>query len=174
MKGTNKIILTVFFGITVLKADIVQDYLNKKYAQICSFANIKKFAHNEKALSIIGVSCIKTDSLYMLSYIINSLKHTNYGRKNAIYFLTILMEKKLLYSYLFDGISLNSFSFPMTDYVLSYIFEALKYGNYKKTGDVIIIKNTDKNITYNVYKKNDRMYVDSFKNGKLIKRRWFR
>lgn len=174
MKGINKTFLMLFLGLSVLKADIVQDYLNKKYAQICSFKNIKKYANNEKALSIIGVSCIKVDSLYLLPYIINSLKHTNYGRKNAIYFLTILMEKKLLYSYLFDNISLDSFSFPMTDYILSYIFEAIKYGNYKKVGDLIIIENKDKNLTYNVYKKRDRMYIDEFKNGKLIKRRWYR
>ncbi|ACM93340.1 hypothetical protein NAMH_1371 [Nautilia profundicola AmH] len=157
-----------------LHADLVKDYLNKKYYQICSFQNIKKYKNNEKALSIIGVSCIKVDSIYLLPYIINQLRNTSYGRKNAIYFLTILMEKKLIYSYLYDGISLKSFSFPMTDYILSYIFQALKTDNFKKVGDMIIIENKQKGITYNVYKKNDKVYIDEFKDGKLIKRRWYR
>jgi hypothetical protein len=169
-----KFLSVLIIALSSLKADIVNDYLNKKYKEICSFNTIKKYKSNEKALSIIGVSCIKTDNIYLLSYIINQLKHTNYGRKNSIYFLTVLMEKKLLYSYLFDGLSLEAFSFPMTDYVLSYIFDAVKCGKYKKVGDLIVIKNEDENTTYHLYKKSDKMYVDEYKNGKLIKRRWYR
>ena len=169
-----KFLSVLIISAAFLKGDIVNDYLNKKYKEICTFKNIKKYKGNEKALSIIGVSCIKTDSIYLLPYIVNQLKHTNYGRKNSIYFLTILMEKKLLYSHLFDGLSLEAFSFPMTDYVLSYIFDAVKYGRYKKVGDLMVIKNEDENITYDLYKKEDKMYVDEYKNGKLIKRRWYR
>ncbi|GAB6074008.1 hypothetical protein JCM15786_06650 [Nautilia lithotrophica] len=164
----------LFLMFNLLNASLVKEYLSKNYHKICSFKNIKKYKNNEKALSIIGVSCIKVDSIYLLPYIINQLKYTDYGRKNAIYFLTILMEKKLLYSYLYDGISLKAFSFPMTDYVLSIIFNAIKNDNFKKTGDLIIVEDTKNNKTYNVYKKNDKMYIDEFKNGKLIKRRWYR
>jgi len=133
--------LLVFLTLTLVSnADLINDYLNKNYHKICSFKNIKKYKNNEKALSIIGVSCIKIDNIYMLSYIINKLKNTDYGRKNVIYFLTVFMEKKLLYSYLFDGISLKAFSFPMTDYVLSVIFNAIKNNNFKKIGDLIIVE----------------------------------
>jgi len=167
--------LSVFLMFTlVLNASLVKEYLNKNYHEICSYKNINKYKKNEKALSIIGVSCIKTDSIYLLPYIINQLKHTDYGRKNAIYFLTIFMEKKLLYSYLYDGISLETFSFPMTDYVLSVIFNAVKNNDFKKTGDLIIIEDKKNNKIYNLYKKEDKMYIDEFQNGKLIKRRWYR
>jgi len=118
------------------------------------------------------MSCLKTDKLYVLPYILVHLKHLKNSRKNALYFLTILMQKRLLYSYLFDGQSLQSFSFPLTDYVLSYIFEAIKNNNYTKDGDIIIIKN--KSITYKVYKQEKKMYIDEYENQNLIKRRWYR
>ena len=168
-----KFMVLVLFTVS-LNAGLIDDYLNKKYTKICSFENIKKYKNNEKALSIVGVSCIKTDSLYMLPYIINILKHTSYGRTNSIYFLTILMQKKLLYSYLSDNFSLKSFSFPMTDYVLSYIFDAIKHNDFKKEDGIIIIQNKKNNVTYHVYKQGDKMFVDEYKESKLIKRRWYR
>jgi len=69
-------------------------------------------------------------------------------------------------------LSLKSFSFPMTDYILSYVFEAIKNENFTKKDDIIIIKN--KNTTFMVYKIEDKMFIDEYKNEKLIKRRWFR
>jgi len=171
MKKVINVLILLMMGVG-LKADLVGDYLNKKYKKICTYSNIGKYKNNEKALSIIGVACVKIDSLYLLPYIVNKLKHTTYGRKNSIYFLTILMEKKLLYSFLFDKLSLESFSFPMTDYVLSKIFEAVKYGNYIKEGDTYLIRYDE--IQYKLYKQEDKMYIDEYKEGKLIKRRWYR
>jgi DNA integrity scanning protein DisA with diadenylate cyclase activity len=173
MKIINKLLLGVIW-LNILKANLVQDYLSKKYDNICSFQNIKKYKSNEKALSIIGVSCIKIDNIYLLPYIIKQLRKTSSGRKNAVYFLTILMQKKLLYSYLFDNISLKFFSFPMTDYILSKVFEAIKNREYKKIGNLIVIEDAENKKTYNLYKKSDKMYIDEFKDGKLIKRRWYR
>ncbi|WP_456479675.1 hypothetical protein [Nautilia sp.] len=169
----NKI-LTLTLFVSVSYGGIVEDYLNKKYKKICNFKNIEKFSRNEKALSIVGVSCIKEDSIYLLPYIINKLKKTEYGRKNSIYFLTVYMEKKLLYSYLFDKISLKPFSFPMTDYILSFVFESVKAGNYETENGIIVIFDKKRDVTYRFYKKEDKMYIDEYKNKKLIKRRWYR
>jgi hypothetical protein len=170
----NKIVFFLIFISVCVKADIIQDYLAKNYKKICNINNISKYKNNEKILSIIGVSCVKIDSLYLLPYIVNRLKHTPYGRKNSIYFLTIVMEKKLLYSFVFDNLSLKPFSFPLTDYVLSAVFEAIKNGNYKKDGDVYVINDKTEGIVYKVYKQDDKMYIDEYINNKLIKRRWYR
>ena len=165
-------IFIILFIVIFLKADLLHDYLNAKYNKVCKFKNIEKYKKDENLLSLIGMSCLKTDKLYVLPYILVHLKHLKNSRKNALYFLTILMQKRLLYSYLFDGQSLQSFSFPLTDYVLSYIFEAIKNNNYTKDGDIIIIKN--KSITYKVYKQKDKMFIDEYENKNLIKRRWYR
>ena len=171
MKIIKNSLFILLLSISV-KADIVSDFLKKNYKAICNYSNIQKFSKNEKALSIIGVSCIKTDNLYLLPYIVKGLKRTDYGRKNGIYFLTIYMQKKLLYSYMFDRIKLENFNFPMTDYVLSKIFDAIKNKKYRLFGDKYIIKDNTK--AYHLYKEGDKMFVDTYENGKLIKRRWYR
>jgi len=169
-----KIINLVIALTLMLSADIVDDYLNKRYIQICNFTTLKKYIRDEKALSLMGDACIKTDNLFMLPFIVHKLKNTPTGRKNAIYFLTIYMQKKLICSFVFDNISLEGFSFPKTDYFLSFIFESLKNKDYKKIDNKIVIKNKTKNISYYIYKNQNRVYIDTFKNQKLIKRRWYK
>jgi len=173
MRMLNKIILIFVFAVFGY-ASIVDDYISEKYEKICTFKNIHDYRNDEKALSIIGVSCVKLDNIYMLSYLINKLKKTDFGRKNAIYFLTILMQKKLLYSYLFDNMPLNSFNLPLTDYVLSYVFEKIKNKEFQKQDGVIIIKGAKEGVVYKVYKNEDKMYLDEYMNDNLTKRRWYK
>jgi len=163
------LILLILLGI--LKADILIEYKNRNYLKICNFENITK-TKDEKLLSLVGISCVKTDNLYLLPLIFNKLKHTNIGRKNSIYFLTIYMQKKLLYSFVFDNFSLKGFNLPDTDYILSHIFVKIKNNNYKRKGNMIIINYKDE-VIY-IYPVEDKMIIDEYKNNKLIKRRWFR
>ena len=168
----KKLIISLMF-LSLLRADILNEFLNKNYQKVCSYKNIKSFANDDKILSIIGLSCLKIDNLYMLPYIFNRLKHTPDGRKNGIYFITIYTQKKLLYSYFFDKFPLNSFSLPQTDYILSKVFWAIKNHNYTKEGNKYVIK--DNNKTLYVYKGKDNFFVvDEYSGGKLIKRHWYR
>jgi hypothetical protein len=165
-------IFSIFIVLIVfLDASIVRDYTNKNYKKICNYRNIIKYKKNENILSIIGDSCVKTNSLYLLPYIINYLKHTKIGRKNAIYFLVIFNEKKLLYSFLFDNLDISSFKFPRTQHILSIVFEAVKNKNYKKIGEIYLIKKNS--FTVKMYKENDKMIIEKF-DGINLKRYWFR
>jgi len=165
-------VLLIFFSAIILNASIVSDFKHKKYSKVCKYNNIMKYKSNEKALSIIGTACVRSDKLYLLPYIYKRLKHTSLGRKNAIYLATIYLQKKLLYSYMFDNFSLNGFELPLTDYILSKIFFAIKSDNYTKRDGKIVIY--DKSKRYEVYKVEDKMMVDEFKGDRLIKQRWFR
>jgi len=167
----NSLILTPLF-LSMLYAGIADDYIKGRYGKICSYSNIVKYKKNEKALSVIGLSCVKTDNLYLLPYVFKNLKYTSLGRKNAVYFMTVYMQKKLLYSFLFDSLSLKPFSFPATDYVLSVVFDAIKEKKYEFKNGEYIIKSNGK--IYRVYKKNDKMFIDEYTNEKLIKRRWYK
>jgi hypothetical protein len=158
--------LLCFFPL-FLSASIIDDYKNKKYFDICKFDKIVKYKKNEKFLSIIGTACVKSNKLFLLPYIVNYLKHTKAGRQNAIYFLVIFSEKKLLYAYLFDNFDISMFSFPKTDYILSDIFDAIKNKKFVKKDNIYIIK--EKNATIKFYKEDDKMIIE--KNGK---RCWFR
>jgi hypothetical protein len=155
----------------LLHAGIIQDFVNKKYSKICTINNLHK-VKSEKLLSIIGVSCVKTDNLYLLPFIIDRLKHTKAARINAIYFASILLQKKLLYGFIFDKFSLNDFSFPKIKYILSIVFENLKNHHYHVKKGVYIIKLPNETIKF--YKSKDKMIIDEYKNGKLFKTHWFR
>jgi hypothetical protein len=154
-----------------LNASIIDEYKNKNYEKICDFKNIVKYKKNEKILSLIGESCVKINNLYMLPYIINHLKHTPIGRKNVIYFLVIYNEKKLLYAFLFDNFDIDEFDFPMTNHILSIVFDAIRNKKYKKINNVYLIKY--KNINIKMYKEDDKMIIEEY-SGKKIKRYWFR
>jgi len=166
----NRLIFLVF--ITLVYGDIQKDFFNKKYSKVCSVKNIYKYKNNDKILSIIGKACLNIDSIYLLPRISKFLIHTKEGRANSLYFLTIVLQKRLIYNYLFDKIPLNSFNLPMTDYLISYIFYKIKDNQFIKKENKIIIKKGD--ITYMIYKEKDKMFVDKYKNNKLIKKRWYR
>jgi len=166
----NRVIF--LFLITLLYGDIQKDFLNKKYSKVCTLENIYRYQNNDKVLSLIGNACLKIDSIYLLPRISKFLIHTKEGRANSLYFLTITLQKKLIYNYIFDGISLKGFNLPMTDYLLSYIFYKIKNKQFIKKKNKIIIKKG--NITYMVYKNKDKMFVDEYLDNKLMKRRWYR
>jgi len=166
----NRLIFVVF--ITLLYGDIKKDFFSKNYSKVCSVKNIYKYKNNDKILSIIGKACLNIDSIYLLPKISKFLIHTKEGRLNSLYFLTIVLQKRLTYNYLFDGISLNGFNLPMTDYLLSYIFHKIKNNQFVKKENKIIIKK--RNITYIVYRKKDKMFVDEYKDNRLIKKRWYK
>lgn len=166
----NKLFLFSVFLI-FLRADIINEYKNNNFNKICNFKNINK-TKNEKLLSIIGISCVKSDNLYLLPYIIAKLKHTKLARQNAIYLDTIYMQKRLLYSYFFDKFSLKGFALPNTDYILSIVFNKIKNGQYKRQGDVISIYL--KKETIKVYPQKNKLIVDEYYKNNLIKRHWFR
>jgi len=155
-----------------MRADILSDYKNGNYNLVCKLNNIEKFKKSENLLSIIGISCVKSDKLYVLPYLLNKLKHTKAGRKNSIYFTIIYLQKRLIYSYLFDNLSLKGFDLPDTDYILSHIFVKLKDNDFKRVDDKIIINY--KNKVIKVYKVVDKFFVEEYENNKLIKRQWYR
>lgn len=164
-------LLIILLTNILLFGDVVQDFLNKDYGKVCKSSRIKYYAKNEKILSLIGTACVKSDKLVLLPYVIQGLRKTETGRKNAIYFLTIYTQKRLLYSFLFDNFSLDGFFLPNTDYILSKVFYAFKRKNYKIVGDKYEIDLNNSKIF--VYKYGDKMMVDEIKNGNLIKR-WYR
>ncbi len=154
----------------LLYASVIDDYKEKKYDKICVSKNLN--TSDEKILSLVGISCVKSDKLYLLPFIINKLKKTRLGRTNSVYFSTIVLQKKLLYGFLFDGFSIKGFSFPKGDYILSVVFDNIKKGNYIFENGIYIINLSQKIIYF--YKNGDKMIIDEYKNGKLISSKWFR
>ena len=167
----NKLLFMLFP--LILFANLVDDFKAKQYDKICSYQNYLLYKNNPKALSLIGFACVKTDNLFLLPEISYYLRFSKQGRKNAIYFLTLVLEKRLIYSYFFDNDkSIFYFSFPKTDYFLSVIFNAIKNNQLKRIKNLCIIQKN--NLTYQIYKKGTFLVIDEIQNEKLIKRHLFR
>ena len=166
----NKLFLFLIF-LGILNADIINEYKHNKFNNICNFQNIKS-SKNEKILSIIGISCVKSDNLYLIPYVVAKLKHTKTGRKNAIYLNTIYMQKRLLYSYFFDNFSLKGFELPNTDYLISIVFNKIKNKDYEKKMNKLIIRY--KNEKFEVYALDNKLIIDEYLGNQFIKRHWYR
>ncbi len=167
----NKLILMMLP--VILLASLLEDFKAHKYAQVCTYQNYRLYMRNPKALSLIGFACVKSDNLFLLPEISYFLRTSKAGRKNAVYFLTLVLEKRLLYSYFFDNDkSIFYFDFPKTNYFLSEIFYAVKNKQIKKTNNLYIFQKD--NVTYQIYKKGTFLVIDEIKNDKLIKRHLFR
>ncbi len=170
--------LFVVSGFAYDKEDILQDYTEAKYKKICleSAYFYKNGSKDEDLLSIIGDSCVKSDFINPLGYIVKNLITTPQARQNASYFSTILLQKKLIYQFVNDSLDLTNLRLPKTEHVLSVVFEKLATKNYEIDGDKIKIK-LDKMSYILLYKelkdKNTWMILEEYKNDKLSTRHWY-
>ena len=156
----------------ILFASIVDDFKNKNYKKVCSVDNFHKYLDSNKVLNLIGLACVKSDNLYLLPAISYRLRGDKISRKNSIYFLTLVLQKRLLYSYFFDNNKdIFYFSFPKTNYFLSDVFDNIKNKNFKKEKNVYII--SLKNKIYKVFKNGSFLEIDEYNKNK-IKRHLFR
>jgi len=167
----KKIIISLIIPF-ILFANIINDFKQRKYKQICTVEMFHKYLTKPKYLSIVGLACVKTDRLFLLPAITYRLRDDKMARKNSIYFLTIVLEKRLLYTYFFDNNNdIFHFSFPKTNYFLSDVFNAIKNKHFKKESDIYIIQ--EKNKMYKVFKNDTFLEIDEYKKNK-IKRHLFR
>jgi len=169
----RKLFYFIVIPIFLFSFDYKKEFLNKNYKNVCKRGVLKiNSIKDENLKSLIGIACLKSDNIFYLPYVANSLKKTKEGRLNSIYFSVIFLQKKLLYSYMMDGIDISYYKTPMTDYVLSVVVNNISLGNFKKENNKIIINY--KNKKYIVYKEDDKVIVEVYENSNLIKTHWYR
>ena len=155
--------------------DFKQAFSEHRYKEICLYGNkhLYKIKNNEDTLSLVGLSCVKSDYLIYLPYIINYLKFSKKARENSIYFSLIFFDKKLLISYMVDNLDLSYYRLPLIDHPISIVLTNIINKNFTKEDDKIIIKNDNK--VYKVYKTSDnKVFIDIYENDNLISSHWYR
>ena len=144
--------------------NILELYKSEKYKKAC--VNGAKLFHrgykNEAFLSIIGDACAKTDYIYALSQLQNSLIKTESGRMNASYFATLVLQKKLVYQFFLDNLELGHLVLPQTGHILSILFEHI----IKK--DFTTLTHSPKKIGFSEGTKNIVAYIISDKKIKKV------
>jgi len=156
--------------------DVIADYQAKKYVDVCKKSAIfyKNAEKDENILSIIGDACAKIDYINPLGYIVRGLVSTPQFRENGSYFATLVLQKKLIYQFMNDGIELKNLRLPRSKHTLSIVFENLVKNNYIKENGKIIIKTSAKE--YRVWINNAKkrvVIVEEYKNSKKIKTHWY-
>ncbi len=112
-------------------------YQNKKYKQACGLGlrMFKEHKKDSRFLMLYGLSCLNADYIDRLAVPMTGLRYTKTERANASYFATILLQKKLLYHSLLDGVDISNLKLPKTDYILSKVFDLYTKKEYKKVDD---------------------------------------
>ncbi|NOX16174.1 MAG: hypothetical protein GXP61_09170 [Epsilonproteobacteria bacterium] len=156
--------------------DIKNLYDSKKFAQVCiKSGNIyQNYKDNEEFLNIFASSCLKADMINRMVLPIIKLYKTKEARENAVYFTTILFEKKLLYYALSDDLDISYVNLPKTNYILSKIFDKYVKGEYDLKNDAYWFSDdNNSNLSYklSIEERNGvkKMYLRTYRKHKIIK-----
>ncbi len=156
--------------------ELLRDYEAKQYEKVCSQGNIFliKNEKNENILTAIGDACAKVDTINPLGNVVKNLISTPENRESGSYFATLVLQKKLIYQFMLDGINLKELRLPRTEHVLSRVFEELVKGNYTTKDKKIEIKTPVMDYLLWVVEENPaKVYIDELKNEKLVNRHWY-
>ncbi len=161
---------------------IWKKYEEKKYSEICSKSldskEYYKYRNNESFINIFAHSCLETDMINRLALPIVKLRKTEKTRANALYYATVLYQKKLLHHALADGLNIFPTGLPTTNYILSKIYDKFTKKEYNTKGNKYIFKDDDSSKTYELFlRKSSNGYIKlvlrTLKNGKIIKTRLY-
>lgn len=155
-------------------------YEKQEYNKACDYAvkhfNKKRNKNSEEYLTLYGLSCLETDKIYRIATPMLRLKSTKDARANAAYFLTILLQQKLLFQALIDGTTLTDLHLPRTNFIISKIFRLFVKKDYEVKNEVYIFKDEVKNdMEYRLYIEENHenkkfMIIDLYKDGKFTHR----
>ncbi len=153
---------------------------NQEYSKICSNEVWSKdyFEYNddEEFVNMYAYSCMQTDMINRLTSPIVQLRKSKKSRANALYYATILYQKKILYHALIDGIEQIPTNLPNTDYILSKIYDKFSKKDFTKKQNAYYF--SIENIDYKLFSKKDsdgyeKIVLQTIKNNEIIKTRLY-
>ncbi|MEA1955103.1 MAG: hypothetical protein U9N02_01250 [Campylobacterota bacterium] len=179
-----KYILIFLLLFTTIYADKYNDFLkhlnNKSYEKACRVGKKIIYANetDEKLLSLVAQSCLKCDYIYALSMVQHRLRKTKQTRADASLFSSMVLQKKLIYQFMYDDTDISTLALPIVKHPLSDTFVAIRDGSYKvlsKKPKVIVFKKDDKNYKVYIDKKDAGRVVIEIKdlNNKIEKRKFY-
>jgi len=169
------LILTIpLFG--SVKQQMLQHYKQKEYLQVCKvgYKNFHKYSKDENFISLYAFGCLYADYIDRLAVPTVALRFTKEGRSNAAYFSVILMQKKLLYHAMLDGVTLSEMKLPTTNYILSKVFDYYTKAQKQGRESYIFTDEEDPKKQYKLYlertKKAPKIVIEEYLDGLLQKR----
>ncbi|NPA81430.1 MAG: hypothetical protein GXO31_02355 [Epsilonproteobacteria bacterium] len=157
---------------------IIKSYKNEQYWKSCDLCekSLSLYEKNSDFLNFCSLSCLKSGELEKMGKFASLLGKKASDRKNSVYFLTILYQKKLLLNSILDKADISFVKLPKTNYILSDIFIKYVKKDFTKRKNVYLFKDDeDPKITYKLsVQKMDgenKLFLKTFKGKILIKTR---
>ncbi len=139
-----------------------QAYKQKDYEKACQIGkSIFTHERDEKFLSLMGYACLQADYIDTLAIIQSRLRNSKASRENAAIFTSVLLQKRLIYQFMYDNIDISSFTLPISDHPLSYAFVALRDGNFT------CISQRPKIIEFYRHNTRYKLYIDRQNRGRV-------
>jgi hypothetical protein len=171
----KKLLLFFIFVCVANSYDLTQfykDYKEKRYLDACKKGvNIfNEYKEDEDYLTVYSFACLKSDMIDRLAVPVTGLRKTKEARANASYFSAILLQKKLLYHAVVDGVDISGLKLPTTDFVLSRVFDMYSNKQYlEKEGTYTL---NDDETTYKMFVIDDdkfkKLIIQQLKNGNVV------
>lgn len=86
---------------------------------------------DENILIAIGQACAEVDFIDFIGVLQQRLGKSSESRKAAVYFSSLVLQKRLISQFMYEDIDLRSYALPVTDHILSRVFEAIKSADYR-------------------------------------------
>ncbi len=157
--------LLIFSTVYADKYNKFLKHLNdKNYEKACRVGKQIIYADekDEKLLSLIAQSCLKCDYIYALSMVQHRLRKSKQTRADASAFSSVVLQKKLIYQFMYDDTDISTLALPIVEHPLSHTFVAIRDGNYK------LLSKKPKVITFKKDKENYKVYIDKKDEGRVI------
>ncbi len=131
-------------------------YQDKNYHRACEIGRelFRDELHDENLLLAIGQSCAEDDYIDFNVAIQRRLGKSAESRRAAVYFSTLVLQKRLLSQFMFEDVDLSQYSLPKTEHILSILFEAIKNKRYT------VIRNKPKHLRIGSKENYIDLYVD--------------
>lgn len=164
-------------------ARFVKAYKDKDMSLACSLGRqvYRSNVRDEKILIAAGHACAEDDFIDFIGVLQQRLGSTATSRRATVYFSTLLLKKRLITEYMHEDVDLSPYTLPLTDHILSKVFEAIKNKNFiliadtdpSKKGSKKHLRIGDTKDYIDVYLQT-KIYVDVYQEGKKIQEHRYR
>lgn len=158
---------------------VLEKFKEGKYESVCKEGMALFYTGHEEEffVTMVASACAKSDNLNPLGLLQAKLVNSESARESAVMFSALIMQKRILYHYMIDGMDLSEYSFAYSSHILSLIFSHLKSGEFTlMSEDPKMLKFSEGNREVFVSVSDDevkKILVDEYEDSRLIMRHWY-
>lgn len=118
--------------------------------------------YDENLVSKVANSCLKADYINILGSFQAKLTKSKEARTNSVIISSIILQKRLIYQFMYDSADISNFALPVIDHPLSHTFIAIRDEEYK------LISESPKSISFAVNENHYRVYVQKTPKRRIV------